>query len=120
MKKSIAQKAGNIVTIRLFDRMIDRQTKQLSKMIQGMIAQGGGRIRMLLAIDSRFPSKSPEDLFESLQFVKIHSDYIEKIAIIGSKSSDRTLIGLFSLFGGVEMAYFDRTDGNDAVRWLQE
>jgi hypothetical protein len=120
MKKSLAQKARNIVTVKLLDRMVDRHTKQLSRMLGDAIAQGGGKIRMLLAIDSQFPNRGPENLFESLQFVKIHSENIEKIAILGSREGDRTLVGLFSLFAGIEMAYFSRSETNDAIQWLQE
>ncbi len=88
-------------------------------MLQRSIAEAGGRIRLLLAIESEVYGRSPESLFESLQFLKLHADQIDRIAIVGRKSWERTYIGLFGLFSGITIDYFDRADAVNAVRWLQ-
>ena len=119
MTRRPIQKIGDIVTVKLFDRMIDRQTRTLSRMLQRTIDAAEGKIRLLLSIDTQFPARSSETLFESLHFVRIHADHIERMCIVGSKGWERTYIGLFSLFGGVEMAYFDRSQTKEAIRWLQ-
>ena len=118
--KSISLKrVGPIVSIRFFDRMVDRQTRQLSAMLGRSIAEAGGYVRLLLAIETDIYGRSPESLFESLQFVKLHADQIDRIAIVGRKSWERTCIGLFGLFSGITMEYFDRANAVNAVRWLQ-
>jgi hypothetical protein len=117
--KNPVQRFGDIVTVKLFDRMIDRQTRALSRMLQESIAAGGGRIRLLLSIDTQMPARSPEMLFENLHFLRLHADQIERIAIIGSKAWERTSIGLFGLFGGIDIGYFDRSEAVEAIRWLQ-
>jgi SpoIIAA-like len=117
--KNTIQRLGDIVTVKLFDRMIDRQTRELSRMLQESIAAAGGRIRLLLSIDTQMPARSPETLFESLHFLRLHADQIERIAIIGSKAWERTSIGLFGLFGGIDIGYFDRSEAVAAIRWLQ-
>ena len=99
--------------------MVDRQTRQLSRMLQRSIAEAGGRVRLLLAIESEIYGRSPESLFESLQFIKLHADQIDRIAIVGRKSWERTYVGLFGLFSGTEVDYFDRADAANAIRWLQ-
>ena len=119
MNRNPIQKIGDIVTIKLFDRMIDRQTRALSRMLQGTIDASGGKIRLLLSIDTQFPARSPESLFENLHFVRIHAENIERICIVGGKGWESTYIGLFGLFGGIEMAYFDRSQTFEAIRWLQ-
>ena len=119
MNRHSIQKIGNIVTVRLFDRMIDRQTRALSRMLQRTIDAADGKIRLLLSIDTQFPARSPENLFENLHFIRIHADHIERMCIVGSKGWERTYIGLFSLFGGIDMAYFDRSQTKEAIRWLQ-
>ena len=118
-KRNPIQKVGDIVTVRLFDRMIDRQTRTLDRMLQEAIAQAGGKIRMLLSIDTQLPARSPESLLENLHFVRINADHIERLCIIGGHGWERTHIGLFSLFSGIDMAYFDRTQTTQAIRWLQ-
>ncbi|MFZ0131359.1 MAG: STAS/SEC14 domain-containing protein [Desulfobacterales bacterium] len=119
MGKNPVQRLGNIVTVKLFDRMIDRQTRALSRMLQESIVAAGGRVRLLLSIDTPAPARSPEMLFENLQFLRLHADSIEKIAIIGSRAWERTSVGLFGLFGGIDIGYFDRSEAVEAVRWLQ-
>lgn len=118
MGKNPVQRVGDIVTVKLFDRMIDRQTRALSRMLQESIAAAGGRVRLLLSIDTPAPARSPEMLFENLQFLRLHAESIEKIAIIGSKAWERTSVGLFGLFGGIDIGYFDRSEAVEAVRWL--
>ncbi len=119
MNRNPIQKIGDIVTVKLFDRMVDRQTRALSRMLKETIDAAGGRVRLLLSIDTQLPARSPESLFENLHFVRLHADHIERMCIVGSKSWERTYIGLFGLFGGIEMAYFDRSQTLEAIRWLQ-
>lgn len=119
MNRKSIQKIGDIVTVKLFDRMIGRQTRALSRMLQGTIDAAGGKIRLLLSIDTQLPTRSPEALFENLHFVRIHAEHIERMCIVGDKGWERTYIGLFGLFGGIEMAYFDRSQTMEAIRWLQ-
>ena len=120
MKSITLKRVGPIVSIRFFDRMIDRQTRQLSAMLQRSIAEAGGRVRLLLAIESEIYGRSPEALFESLHFIKLHADQIDRIAIVGRKAWERTYVGLFGLFSGTQIDYFDRSDVVNAIRWLQE
>jgi len=117
--KNPIQRLGDIVTLKLFDRMLDRQTRALSRQLQESIAAAGGRIRLLLSIDTRMPARSPEILFESLHFLRLHGEHIERVAIIGSKAWERTSVGLFGLFAGINIGYFDRSEAVEAIRWLQ-
>ena len=115
---NLVQRVGNIVTVKLFDRMLDRQTRQLSHQLQQNIEAAGGKIRLFLFIDSKGPGVGPEALFLNLQFVKMHADHIERMAIVGSQARDRTYVGLFGLFAGIEMQFFDRSQTAEAIRWL--
>jgi hypothetical protein len=120
MPNPLIQRVGDIVAVKLFDRMIDAQTRSLSRMLQDSIAAtGGGRVRLLINIATQMPARSPETLFENLHFVRLHAEHIDRMAIIGSKEWERTCIGLFSLFGGIRTEYFDRSQGLEAIQWLQ-
>ena len=118
MGKHLVQKVGGIVSVKIFDRMIDRQTRELSRMLQQTIVESGGPVRLLMVLETQLPASSPEALFESMQFVKLHSEYIERMAVVGRRTWEQTCIGLFSLFGGISMQYFDRSEIAEAVRWL--
>ncbi len=115
---NLVQRVGNIVTVKLFDRMLDRQTRQLSLQLQKSIEAAGGRIRLVLFIASNASASGPEALFENLHFVKLHAEHIERMAIVGDKAWDRTYVGLFALFAGVDLQYFDRSQTTEAIRWL--
>jgi hypothetical protein len=88
-------------------------------MLQRSIAEAGGRVRLLLVIEAEIFGRSPESLFDHLKFIKLHADQIDRIAIVGRRSWERTYVGLFGLFSGIEINYFDRSDAPDAIRWLQ-
>jgi len=119
LKPPEIRRFGGIVTVKFFDRMLDAQTRRLSRMLGRAIAEAGGRVRLLLSVASARPSGSPEAVFDSLQFLKIHADHIDRIAIVGQNPSQRTYVGLFSLFSGIEIEYFEAAETSNAVRWLQ-
>jgi hypothetical protein len=120
MSKELVRINGGIVAVRFFDRMVDRETRRLSKMLQQTLHSSNvSKISMLLFIESRVPAHTPENVFQSLHFLKIHADAIDRIAIIGSKAWDKSYIGLFSLFGGVNIQFFERNQLPKAVQWLQ-
>ena len=120
MKRSPIRKSRQIVAVKLFDRMLDRQTRALSSMLQKSIAAAGGSIRLLLTIETTTTARGPEALFDHLHFTKLHADHIERMAIVGNRVREQTYIGLFGLFGGIETRYFDQSEMAAAVRWLNE
>lgn len=120
MSKPRVRKFGQIVAVTFFDRMIDRQTRALSGMLRKMAAQGHGKLRLLLEIDTRMPATSPEHLLESLHFTRLNQDQIDRIAVVGTRAWEQTTVGLYGLFGGVQIEYFDRSRAAEAIRWLQE
>lgn len=118
MNRYLVQKAGEVITIKLFDRMIERHTRELSRILQQHIIESGGNLRLLLALEARFPASSPEALFENFQFIKLHSDFIERVAVVGRREWQRTCCGLLGLFGGVTLQYFDQSEITEALKWL--
>ena len=120
MSRSPSRKPGQIVAVKLFDRMLDRQTRALSGMLQKSIADAGGSIRLLLTIESTGAIRGPEALFEHLHFTKLHADHIDRMAIIGNRIREQTYLGLFGLFGGIETRYFDKSETAAAIQWLNK
>jgi len=120
MSKPRVRKFGQIVAVTFFDRMIDRQTRALSGMLQEMVSQNSGKLRLLLEIDTRMPASSPENLLQSLHFTRLNAEHIDRIAIVGTRAWEQTVVGLYGLFGGVNIEFFDRSQAVEAVRWLQE
>jgi hypothetical protein len=120
MSKPRIRKYGQILAVTFFDRMIDRQTRALSDMVRELAARENGRLRLVLEIDTRMPAAGPEQLLESLHFTRLNQDWIERIAVVGTRAWEETTVGLFGLFGGVQIEFFDRSRAAEAIRWLQE
>lgn len=118
MKKEPVTRVGDIITVKLLDRMVSRQTRTLSRMLQQSILTSGGKVRLLVDVETCLPARSPESLMENLQFIKIHSDYIDRVAIVGGRAWEKTGVALFGLFGGVRIEYFDRSEARTAIAWL--
>jgi hypothetical protein len=119
MAKPLVQRQNRIVSIRFFDRMLDRETRRLSRVLASHIAAAGGKVRLLLSVDTSSPGGGPEAMFEGLHFIKLHAGRIDRIALLGRKEWERTYAGLFSLFSGIEMAFFTLDEGVKAIEWLQ-
>ena len=66
-----------------------------------------GIIRMVLVV-RLYPSfSSAENLYNDLRFLRLYDDAIEKVAIVSDRSRKETWVGLFSLFSGITMEFFD-------------
>ena len=66
-----------------------------------------------------YPSfNSAESLYEDLRFAKIHANAIDRIAVVGEGTWQETWVALFGLFGGLNMAFFKRSEGEQAKNWL--
>jgi len=77
-----------------------------------------GRIRLLLIVQ-HYPSlSSAEALYEDLRMVKLHSEHIDRMAVVGDKPWKGTWVGLFGLFSSLEADYFDMERIEDAWRWI--
>jgi hypothetical protein len=59
-------------------------------------------------------------LYDNLRFAKQVSENLAKMAVIGKYAWENTWIGLFGLFGGIQTAYYDRSQIEAALAWLNE
>jgi hypothetical protein len=79
-----------------------------------------GKVRLVLVM-RHYPSfDSAEDLYDDLSFMKLYSDYIDKVSVLCDKSWKRRYFGIFSLFSNIKMKFFDISEYNEACDWIQE
>jgi hypothetical protein len=101
---------------------IDREVKKgdaeiLSRKIRD-IADRHGKVRLLVTVE-HYPSLNvAESLYDDLRFVKWQADRIEKMAVVGDRPWKEHWVALFGLFGGIQCAYFHRTETDAAQKWL--
>ena len=107
----------NIIGFRIEGAVSDAETERISTAIQ-KLAGRVGKVRLLLAAQ-HYPSfNSAEDLYFDLRFAVPLADRIERLAVVGDRVWKDTWISLFGLFSGIQAAYFDRSEMNQAWQWL--
>lgn len=78
------------------------------------------KFRLVMVI-RHYPSfNSAEDLYFDLRFLRLYDHHIEKVAVISDRSWKDTWVGIFSLFSGINMAFFDMSQAAAASSWIQE
>ena len=118
METPALAKTGNILSIRIDSAVSDERFQAISSEIESL-ASTAGRVRLVLVIKHYASLLSAEDLLDDLRFVKLYADRIDKVAVVSDKSWKRTWVGLFSLFSGVAMAFFDLSESDLASSWIQ-
>jgi len=106
----------SIVSLELTSGLSDTEKKRLSEFLASKIAEFG-KIRLLLFLKGYPARDTAESLFEDINFVRVHADAIERMAVVGERAWQDTWMGIFGLFGRMETAYFDYSERERAIRW---
>ena len=106
-----------VLAMRITGELNDRETGRIVRMVQSH-ASRHGKVRLYLLMD-HYPSfNSAESLYEDLRFVRQCGELIDCLAVVGDRPWKSTWVALFGLFGGIDTAYFDRTESKEAWQWL--
>ena len=107
----------NILGLRIEGAVSDAETERIGAAVQ-KLAGRTGKVRLLL-VAQHYPSfNSAEDLYFDLRFAVPLADRIERLAVVGDRVWKDTWISLFGLFSGIQTAYFDRSEMDQAWQWL--
>ena len=110
--------SGNYLAIEIDESISDQHLQVIGRHIT-TAAASFGKIRLFIFLKHYPTLNSAEDLYDDLRFVKIHGGVIAKAAVMADKSWKRTWVGLFGLFSGVELEFFDLHQSSEAARWIQ-
>ena len=110
---------GAVLGLRVEGGIHQRATVELVRTIESRSARWGP-IGILAVFDSYPSLNSAEALYEDLRFVLLAKEHISRVAVVGEEPWKDTWVGLFGLFGGIEMAYFQHTSMDHAWRWLTD
>ena len=119
MFERIGNDTGRILAFKLTGDMNRKEVETISRMLEKAI-QENGSIRLFLVMEHYDTMNSAEALYEDLRFAKIHSDSIERMAVIGDRSWKNTWVALFGLFSGLNARYFDTNEMQPAWEWVRE
>ena len=110
---------GSLLGLRILNDITSKENRVLIDLIQRHF-QEHGPVRLLLVYEADPGLMGAEDLYDNLRFVKLASENIAKMAVIGKHGWENTWIGLFGLFGGIQANYYSDSQVEAALSWLKE
>ncbi|MCG6880413.1 MAG: STAS/SEC14 domain-containing protein [Deltaproteobacteria bacterium] len=108
-----------IVPLKLEALLGDREEARLSRFLEKKI-KSHGKISVFLELENYPAADSAESLYEDMKLLKLHADDIERLAVVGDRVWQETWVAIFGLFSGMETAYFDRSEEEKAVEWVDQ
>lgn len=119
MFEHIQKIKGAVLAIKITGEISEMEHGQLDRLIREHVGVWG-RIRIFLTV-KHYPSfSSAEALYEDLRMVKLHSDHIDRMAVVGDRPWKGTWVALFGLFSGMETDYFEMDRIEEAWQWITE
>ncbi len=95
----------------------DPENREIVDLIQ-QSTRRHGPVQLLVIYEADPGLMGAESLYDNLRFAKQVSENLAKMAVIGKPNWESTWIALFGLFGGIQTAYYDRSQIEAAVVWL--
>jgi hypothetical protein len=109
----------NIVALKISEGINQKDFENISLILENAI-KNSGTIRLLLMIEHYRSFFSSASLYEDLKFAHLYSENIERMAVVGDRAWKSTWVAIFGLFSGFQTNYFDKTEINEAWKWLQQ
>lgn len=118
MRLSEFKATGNLLTLEVRSEIRQARFQAICKDMDQAIA-ALGRVRLVLVM-RHYPSfNSAEDFYDDLRFLRRYDDAIDKVAVVCDRYWKDTWVGIFSLFSGIHMAFFEMTQVDEVTRWIQ-
>lgn len=94
-----------------------RENQEIIDLIQHRFEKFGA-VRLLVVYEAGPGLIGAESLYDNMRFAKLAAENIARMAVISKHDWDSTLIGVFSLFGGLDARHFNRDAYKEALAWL--
>ena len=109
---------GNLLTLEVRSEIRDVRFKAICRDMDQAVALLG-RVRLVIVM-RHYPSfNSAEDFYDDLRFLKLYDQAIDKVAVVCDRFWKDTWVGIFSLFSGIRMEFFDMSQVDEVTRWIQ-
>ena len=109
---------GKILHFRLTGKLEQEDYDIFVPEVESLIEQHG-KIRVLVELLD-FEGWSVSALWEDTKFAFHHFTDIERIAIVGAKRWEKGMALFCKPFTAAEIAYFDVSERDEALRWIAE
>lgn len=109
---------GNLLTLEVRSEITKKRFNTICKEMDQAV-KTLGRIRLVLVMH-HYPSfNSAEDFYYDLRFLRLYDHAIDKVAVACDRFWKDTWVGIFSLFSGIRMDFFEITQVQELAKWIQ-
>lgn len=108
---------GNLLTLDVHTEISPARFGRICRDMDQAIA-ALGMVRLVLVM-RHYPSfNSAEDLFDDLRFLRLYDHAIDKVAVVCDRLWKDSWVGIFSLFSGIRMDFFELTEIDELSQWI--
>jgi hypothetical protein len=119
MKLSEFKATGNILTLEVRSQIRQKRFNAICRDLDKAMAVHG-KLRLVLVM-RHYPSfNSAEDFYDDLRFLRIYDHAIDRVALVCDRFWKDTWAGIFSLFSGIRMTFFETSQIEAVTRWIQD
>lgn len=109
--------AGNILTLDVRAEIRQPRFEAICNDIKKAVA-ALGRVRLVLVM-RHYPSfNSAEDFYDDLRFLRLYDHAIDKVAVVCDRKWKDSWVGIFSLFSGIPMTFFELSQVNEVIEYM--
>lgn len=109
---------GNLMTLEVRSEIKPSRFKAICREMDQAVA-ALGTVRLVLVMRHYASFNSAEDFYDDLRFLRLYDHAIDKVAVVCDRFWKDTWVGIFSLFSGIRMAFFEMTQVDEVTRWIQ-
>lgn len=119
MQLSEFKTAGNILTLEVRSQIRQERFNAICRDLDKAVA-ACGQLRLVLVMH-HYPSfNSAEDFYDDLRFLRLYDHAIDRVAVVCDRFWKDTWVGIFSLFSGIRMTFFETSQIEAVTRWIQD
>jgi hypothetical protein len=118
MYKLLSESTGNLLGFKIGEDITAEDVHEMGKIMADATA-ASGKIRLLIEIEG-FRHMEPEALVEKMKFARDHAQDIEKMAVVSDRTWIKSWLKIGGLFTHKEAEHFNRSEMEDAWKWLRQ
>jgi hypothetical protein len=110
--------SGNILTLEVRSEIQQTRFKAICDDMEQAVA-ALGNVRLVLVM-RHYPSfNSAEDFYDDLRFLRLYDHAIDKVAVVCDRNWKDSWVGIFSLFSGIRMDFFELSQVDEVINYMQ-
>ena len=109
---------GNLMTLDVRSEIGKKRFEAICRDMNQAVA-AFGRVRLVLVM-RHYPSfNSAEDFYDDLRFLWLYDQAIDRVAVVCDRSWKDSWVGIFSLFSGIRVDFFEMSQVNQLTQCIQ-